>query len=201
MTIYLLDRTARGGARLPAWLAGCPHLVRVATEHGDLVSTCEPYRLGPPAVADWRELVDGWWILSDGQPDELHRWSRQRKDLPAASVEDARGQAWAAPRVLDQGGEPLLPLPWGRDSSGARCRVPTPEQHRLLTTARAARAEIVAKTLGCVPMDVAAEWVETLLEAAYHLSGLAMGVLGLIDDRLAVNVLLAAAGFDPLPAG
>lgn len=177
----------------PPWLEGCAEVQCLTAEGATVFAACDPLYLSAPVERAWRPLEDGWQVALVGVA-ESERLVRRRKDLEYASVEDSSGQGWLVPAVLTPDGDVALTLPWGLQE-GIRARKPTEEQRRLIAAAQAARVEILAGRIGETPIDIAAEWVHALLASAYHLPGTAFDALELIDDRLALRVMLAAAGF------
>lgn len=191
--ILFRDPLSHGGTRMPSFLEGCPEVQRLVTETGDVLSTGDPVYLSVPTNAIWSNIGDGWQMCLNGDP-ELDRHIRDRNDLQTVELQDCFGRTWHAPKVLDADGECFLPLSWGREN-GLMVRKPTNEQSKLITAATAGRKEIVNNTLGQVPIEIAYEWVCTLLESTYYLNGETLLACGLITDELAAHVLLAAGGF------
>lgn len=189
-------------ARTPAPLVGALSLSRRDCTAGDLVTLGEP--LGdldvPGEGVACLDLADGWrcWQVGEFVPELYLR--RGMGSLDLLPVSDALGRAWHAPAIIAPGVEPrdgivVLSLPWGFDGQGLPARIATAPQARLITAARAARAEILAGQLGAMPVSVAVALVAPLLESVYHLT--IAQVLGwqLIDDSLAAALLMASAGF------
>ncbi len=191
--IILRDQHYRGGVRLPAWLEGCSELQRMQTDNGDLITAGDPLFLVDPVGAVWHELGDGYQVTTTNGIDH-HRYLRRRSDIERILVRDAQAREWFAPRILDEAGDCALAVPWGK-LDGVRVRKPTGEQQRCITSANAARKEILAGRIGDIPIDIIAEWVHALLEATYHLSGEIIDALELMDDTLALGVMFASSGF------
>lgn len=186
---------AHQSPRTPAHLVGASGLVRRQSDAGDLVSVGDPmYCCNIPASPKWRAVGDQWQGCLVG---ELVPALLLRKDegLPAIlATADAQGRSWHAPVILAPDGAVALPLPLGRDDDGVWKRVPSEMQARWIATAKAARAELVGGGIAGVPIAAAADWACTLLEAIYHLTAAELGAFALLDDRLMLGVLLAAAG-------
>ncbi len=196
--------------RLPPWLVGMQDVQRIDHELGDVVGCWDPIVFGsdtlPPATA-WKALHDDWQVALVGRlsPAEMLRLGPGLPDV--IPVRDEQGRSWAVPAVFNPHGGTLLRLPMAKDLDGIWRREPTPLQRCLLSVAQAARDEVLTTTnergeslsrFSRLPFAVGAEWTCSLLEAVYHLHESVIGVLGLLDDRLVRESLLAAAGF-PVP--
>lgn len=194
--------------RCPAWLNGIAGLQRCEDDEGDWVGTWDPLFYRPEQLAKgatWIELPDDWKLALVGEliPSLL---LRSEHSLPLiVPVADRFGRAWHAPVVLvphsgtaapSAEGTIALSLSWGRDpATGAPARVPTPSQAKLIATAQAARAEILANRLKDLPISTAVEMCAVALEEIYHLDLDVMLRGNLLDDVLAGQTLMAIAGF------
>jgi hypothetical protein len=188
---------SHGGVEVPDFLRGLHGLQRVQTEGGDVLTAGDPMFLDPPKdPAAWRNLgTTGVQACIIGDGPELASLTRKRTDVKYISVLDCKGRQWFAPAVLDPEGGCALSISWGMDERGVRVRKPNEEQERLLSAARAARAEVLAGTLDQTPIDVLASWVHVFIESTTHLNGMVVDALELLDDTLAVFYILAATGF------
>ncbi len=203
MIIYQDRRDPRPSAhRTPDHLRGALTLTRRDCSSGDLLVLGEPLGdLQPPGEGvPFIDLPDEWrcWLIGDFVP--LEHLRRGAGTLDLLPVSDAKGRAWHAPAVLAPGIDPregasVLPLSWGLDAQGVPTRIATPEQARLIAAARAARAEILGRRLGSVPVAMAAEWATILTEATYHLVREQIFGWQLMDDALVTSQLMASAGF------
>ncbi len=191
--ILIRDPSSHGGTRLPDFLVGCAEVQRAQTPAGDVIFAGDPLLLAIPAHLDWVPIDDGFEIARSGEMDHL-RYLRRRTDIEKIQVKDLHNRDWYAPMVLSESGAIALSLPWGK-IDGVRVRKPTMEQQRIITASEASRKEIVGNTLHTVPIDIIAEWVHALLASTYHLSSACFDALEVMDDTLAANVLLAAAGY------
>ena len=206
--VYRDRRPTRSTAfRLPSWLqprAG--EMQRVEDPEGDFVGFWNPLFFSVaqiPADAVWATLEDHWEVVIV-QPFTPAALLSQAADRPKLlPVADGLGGAWHAPAILSPRGTIMLDLPLLRDDAGDWARLPRPEQQRLIDAAVSARTEALTLVevggaqvprLGTVSQTVVADWAATLLSAIYPFNVEAFGKLGILTDRLVLEVCLAAAG-------
>lgn len=200
MIVYR-DKSKSTSPRVPLHLSGAADLCRRDTANGRLVAIADPIYLGEPdASAQWHDLGDDWEVclarpMTQTSLNMLMR--RTPAALPFAEVVDAKGFTWYVLTALDANGKLALPVPFGKDpTTGQWRRAPTAEQATWIAAAEGARAEIAAERLSEIPIDVAAEWASTLLAATYHVTTDVLAVTGLLDDKLALGVMLCNSGID-----
>lgn len=198
--------------RCPPWLVGALDLQRQSASDGDLIGFWQPLYCDAAVEtqrAMWHDLSDHWQVCLVGElvPATM---LRQAADTPALlPVADSKGRAWHAPAILQPppagdrvvgDGTVAIPLAFGKNPAGTWCRCPTPAQAAWIGAAQAARREIVAGTIASVPLSVVSEWALVLTTAVYHLNDEVIAALGLYDDRLVLQTLLASAGCIPTQA-
>jgi hypothetical protein len=205
MIVYR-DKTRSTSPRVPQHLTGAADLCRRESTNGRLVGVCDPVCFNEPeaSAAVWHELGDGWAFCLTAplaQKDVTQLIRQTSEVIPTAPVTDAMGRVWYVATILKDDGKFALPVPWGKDPvTGQWERSPTPAQAAWIKAATGARAEIDANRLTEIPFSVAAEWVSTLLCATYHLTPDILAALNLLDDKLVVGVMLAAAGYAAVEA-
>jgi hypothetical protein len=107
------------------------------------------------------------------------------------SVDDLRGRRWSAPVILTREGSRAFRVTYGPTWLPDL----TPEQDRAEKIAQAARVEILKAYAGHdadLEMATACQWAAELLALTHHLTPGVLGVLGLMDDGLAMGVLRVA---------
>jgi len=179
----------------PAWLRGADNLCQRKTrEHlvyGIGIPAClsEP----PPSAVD---LEAGWkaWVNDDGlEPERLHRslgWTR------SVDAEDQDGRIWSVPMILSEDGRRAFQVSYDDNFQP----VVAPGRQLLLDYAQEARNVLVghfrAKTLSDLPMSACAKWAAAFLEAGSFVSVCCLGRLGILNDRLVLETLMAATSLD-----
>lgn len=201
-------RTTSSGAQLPPWLDGCQNL----TVHGGAGTARvvglkgKPWHQPPPEEAAWRDCGDGWQAIAWG-PWSTAGLLRDQMRLEVVPALDGDNREWLAPLVLQP--YPLdqlaFDVPLGADWKPE----PTEEQRLLVNVAMWARDEIVKglqkqwpddhETLHqglniILPHDRTAMAVSDLLCACYHMNQGTLQACRLLDKRLMLGVLQAAAG-------
>ncbi|MBA3622961.1 MAG: hypothetical protein H0W48_00525 [Methylibium sp.] len=182
----------------PAWLDGYepPHGASLGVCHrdtlrGHLVGIGDPMIFDCPPAETFCDLDQGWSVAAVGrvEPWQIRRDQRWARTV---TVEGIAGQTWQAPVILDaEGGRSFLVAYGGRDF----LPMLTLEQRRCQEVADAARASLL--TEGGIEMGPAAcRWAAVLLAATHHITADAIAALGLLDDRLVVEVLAAATGLN-----
>jgi hypothetical protein len=200
MMIVYRDLLPRGSCmRTPTWLQGALVVSRRGDRDGDIVYTHDIVLPDLTGVA-FAPVDESWGVAAVGDgPLDTARLVRARPGLPTVGVPDARGRRWLAPALRDGDGTLLIALGWGRDEQGRLARQPEPWQAPLLHAADLARAELDAGRLGSADeAAVLAELALPLLCATHCLSPAVVLATGLMDDRLAINLLRVAAGYAPI---
>jgi hypothetical protein len=194
-------RTPRPTAnRIPGWLESCRELARRSIGDRDHFWAGEPFIVPEVPSAAWRDLPDDFQIANVGPVESFspEAFLRVGHGIQVCPVLDAKGRTWHAPIILDANKAIQLDLAWGRDpQTKALRRMPDETQARLIAVADAVRSELDADRFNEVDVSVQGEWALPLLEAVYHLSGDAILAAGLLDDRLAHDLLRVAAGYAP----
>ena len=193
--------TSCGPPRTPSWLEGARNLCRRGDATGDLVAIGDPMFLTPPTAREaWKTLPGGWEAAMAG---DFIPNPHLREQSPVACILPVSGklsQTWHAPCILDYAGRVSFPVALER-IDGLWRRSPTAQQSRLITLAHECRAQVESKALLKIEVGIAAEWAAEALAAIYHLSVDVIGVLGLLDDTLIIQVCLAVAGYHPALSG
>ena len=168
----LQERNERGTDSVRWWGIGNPHLV------GDR--------------RDWFTLDDGWKVSVAGpvNPQEFRRVMRWCRTV---DVECTNGRKWTAPVILNEKGNRVILVSYGKDLLPAL----TAAQSRAFEIATAAREHLESAQEvedGGLDMEVAVRWAVELLALTHHISMEAIAVLELMDEALILSVLAAATG-------
>lgn len=215
--VYRDVRTPRPTAfRLPPGFPPGHACMRTESDEGDFVGVWDPIVFSVaniPKDAVWHDLVspdvappgrpnraapDGdWKVCQVGEidPRTLLRHDAGRPAL--IPVADSLGRTWHAPAVLSPKGECVLSMSLGRNELGQWTRNPSPEQAAIIAAATFARQEIPRLNKEAMPLSAAADTAATLLTSVYLLSVATFAQLGMADDRLVLQVMMASAGFLP----
>lgn len=178
----------------PPWLVGADNLLHRRDEDGFTYAIGQPWRFGrmPKESTD---LGGGWRgsVLSDLDPFYLRR---RKPGCPMVLAEDMHGRGWAAPIILAEDGSRAFPVAYG---PGFKPKL-TAEQTDLMLFAQSARTELPAILAGGIATredlrEAAFGWAAAGLVFANHLtSEMLQGGL-LLDEILAVNVLVTMTSF------
>jgi len=176
----------------PPWLEGAADLMEAQDRQGR-------YRwwgIGNAHLVgereDWQDLDSGWQVAVAGKIDprqfrRVMRWCR------TVQVRDTLGREWTAPVITDSKGNRLILVAYGGDF----LPVLNPAQARAWDLVQAARAHFAAvQSVDDAELDMplCARWAAELLALTHHISMGTIGMLRLMDDALALEVLSAAVG-------
>jgi hypothetical protein len=149
--------------------------------------------LGEPPE-DAVEIGDGWvcWMNADGsEPETLGKslgWCR------ILDAEDQDGEIWSVPMILNSEGRRAFQANYDEDGLPV---IPADRQ-RLLDYALEARAVLLNhykdRSLKDLPMQAICKWAAAFLECTNHISPRAMGRLGILNDKLVLETIMAVTG-------
>jgi len=153
----------------------------------------QPAFLGnPPEGAV--ELSDGWtaWMNDDkAEPETLARsmsWCR------VLDAEDQDGHMWSVPMILNSEGRRAFQASYNEEGMP----VISPDRQRLLDFALEARAVLFNlykdRALSQLPMGAACKWASAFLESTNHIHARTLGRLGILNDKLVLETIMAVTG-------
>ncbi len=180
----------------PSWIAGAPELQCREDAAGRLWGIGDPTLIGPGT--GWIDLDDGWQVRQVGKLDasQLIRHQLWCDVRPTASLEDV---IWIAPAVLTIEGTRAFRIAYGDNFEPAL----TETQQRLMTIATEARTLVIAaQASGVIDSTIACRYTAELLSAVNYVTPEVLAKLRLLDDALAVDGLVIAAGYrQEVPSG
>lgn len=157
------------------------------------------YGIGAPAFLgnppdDAIEIGDGWltWKNADGaEPETLSRtlgWCR------VLDAEDQDGHCWAVPMILNSEGRRAFQANYDEEGMPV---IPKDRQ-RLLDFALEARAVMYNlykdRALSQLPMAAACKWAAAFIESANHIEARTLGRMGILNDKLVLETIMAVTG-------
>ena len=207
MPIIYRHETQPGLSR-PPWLEGARPVAGIACDgwtycHHPLL----PEMAGvPDEHTRWLAVEDGWKVAVPEDRDELlgviPALSRSQSRVDTLEVLDGRGTRWRAPRVFAFGGqEHAIRSSWEMDENARWQPSLTDEEQALIEAAETGRSALIAAGKGDdVPLAALVQRAATGLSFVNHISPMTLGRLGLIDETLALQTVVAMAG-GPAPEG
>lgn len=162
-------------------------LVHRETDAGHVVGVGDPLVWQPPRK--WFDVEDGWQVAMVPGVKFEPRWLvRAQGWADVEEATDMHGRTWLAPKIRSPGGRRAFRVAYGRDWLPAL----SDEQRRAEEICEAAVNAAGADT----PMSVACQWAAELLCMAMHATPIALAVLALVDDVLAVETLRLSASLE-----
>lgn len=200
------DRERRTMAT-PTWLEGAK-LSRVHTDDGDIVTLSRFVDYAADRGQVWHKVSDGWEVAEPepAMPFSPSDWMRQDQlwtVVMSRSISDGRpvdlvdgtGRRWVVPAILSPETGAALITQKRRLTSDGWVREPLTEQAAAaLDAARDARQWHIDNNIATAGVDQQQDWICACIEAVYHLDAMTIGVLGLVDDRLAMCGMIAVCG-------
>jgi hypothetical protein len=183
----ILYRDKKSGRTAPPpWLDGAPDLVSRDSADGRLWTVGDPLLLGP--ALRWTDLDDGWQarILDPLDPATLFRRDLMQT-YAVSEVHDLRGLSWFAPVLVDADGNRLFRCSRGKDWRP----VLAPAQEHALEACHDARSIFLSGD-SALPVEAGCQYAAEFLALVNCVSPEVMATLGLMDERLALEVLQAA---------
>jgi hypothetical protein len=197
--IYYRRLTSLDHIEAPAELVGFVDLsgteLALCHSFGDyhVVGICDPILWIPPADDDaWVDGPDGWQVFVDDRAPHAGIAVRANAWCHCLLVEGADGKPWAAPSILSASGARAFPV---RYSGRQFLPTPTEEQAKAIAIATEART-LLDGSRPSIDSDVLMPWAAWLLTLMSHLSVETIAAVGVLDDRLALRIVRAAAGLD-----
>jgi hypothetical protein len=109
-------------------------------------------------------------------------------------AEDQDGEIWSVPMILNSEGRRAFQANYNEDGLPV---IPADRQ-RLLDYALEARVVLLNhykdRSLKDLPMQAICKWAAAFLECTNHISPRAMGRLGILNDKLVLETIMAVTG-------
>lgn len=191
MLVYQ-DNNAALRSSPPPWLDGALGLhARESLDHGTRWwGIGNAHLVGPRDGGE--SLGDGWHVsvAAPINPQDFRRTLRWCRTVDSV---DTAGRVWAAPVILNERGDRVILVAYGKDFLPAL----TAAQGRAVSIARAAREQLeTAQEMedGGIDLSVAARWTAELLALTHHVDMGTLAALSLVDEELILSVLSAVTG-------